>query len=976
MVGMEKIEVLSKSYLVRWIQVNAGNTISWSLQPNKKSLNFGIFKHPGGAAASGLPSPPLFPTETSLETPHLDDKDKKSKNSKIDNGTSVVEKLEKLGMKCVSWMGKCEADKVSVGKFDVMDGEEGMYGLVFDNTFSKQLSKTATFVLMTYPTSAPPTSGHHLHFSQATGKASSTSLPRAGISPALGPAGVSSDSLPHSLKSVAADPRPRSRHPVEAKSFGGSTFYTGVLHKQRRKHNSYAKRFFSLDFTTGTLSYYRNRGSSALRGAIPLSLAAVGLNEQTREISVDSGAEVWHLKVGNHKDFAGWKDALERAAYTATPTPAESTNNGQTSATAPANLVQDEQEWRRAANLVGRVSGIRDAVRRLAKDTDPKYLPSPGFHHRDNSPARSASGASFDHSLSNEEDQIEKKSFWKRKTSNNSASGLFKRTTSSQNIPTNTSAPSPVPNGKFAIAKRANIHSDPDEGIHQNCMDILKDLDQVVQNFSDLITESRHRRRPIVDLRRQSTVSVESTTEEFYDAEDGAGSHSQLLEIRRDSRDLGEQDSFSDAASDSSGDFDEIASYKRRRTTTDEDKALFPSKAKSLSPLPVDKAKRRTTVEAPKQAPPSLISFLRKNVGKDLSTIAMPVSANEPTSLLQRIAEQLEYSSLLDAAAAESDSSMRLLYMAAFAISSFSVIRVKERVLRKPFTPMLGETFELVREDRGFRLLTEKISHRPLRMAIQAEAAEWTFLQVPEPVQKFWGKSAELNTNGRARVFLHNTSEAFSYTSATSFLRNMIAGEKYVEPVSSMTIVNEGTGAKAVVQFKAGGMFAGRSEEVSVQLVDANGSTLPLGAAGKWTSHLQITNNGHDSGTQLWAVGPLVDDASRRYGFTQFAAQLNEITAIEADHIPASDSRLRPDQRAVEVGDMDRAEALKAKLEERQRGRRRVQEEHGEEYAPRWFFNAGSDGEEEVWRLKTGKDGYWEERATGQWTGVVDVMET
>ena len=91
----------------------------------------------------------------------------------------------------------------------------------------------------------------------------------------------------------------------------------------------------------------------------------------------------------------------------------------------------------------------------------------------------------------------------------------------------------------------------------------------------------------------------------------------------------------------------------------------------------------------------------------------------------------------------------------AFALSSLSSSRVRERAIRKPFNPMLGETFELVREDKGFRFVAEKVVHRPVRMACQAESQNWTFIQSPTPVQKFWGKSAELNTDGRVRIFLH-----------------------------------------------------------------------------------------------------------------------------------------------------------------------------------------------------------------------------
>jgi hypothetical protein len=940
---------------------------------------------PHPATPGGQPLEPVATRDSTAPTPSKKDiKDakeaarkaaKEAKEVKSRNdGSTVVAKLEALGMKSVFWAGKCEADKVSVGTFDVADGEGGMYGLVFDNTFSKTVSKTATFVLMTYPTSAPPTSGHHLHFSQATAAGSSTSLPR--FSPALKPA-TSTDSLPHEmagLRTVAADPRPKSMHGTEMKSFGGSTFYTGVMHKRRRNHNNYAKRFFSLDFTTGTLSYYQNRHSSALRGAIPLSLAVIGTDDRSREISVDSGAELWHLKVGNLKEFTGWKDALDRASRAINTEPPPRSASTTTATIAPADPAGD-REWAAVEGLVGRVSGIRDAVRRLAKDTDPKYLPSSSLARSGISPSGTPSEASLD--LSKDEDQpTEKRPFWKRKTgSSNTASTLFKRSVPTQYVPGSPSAAA-VTNGYPHIPRRSHA-SELDIGLHERCMELLRDLDSAVSDFSLLIAESRQRRHPPATntLKRESTAGSMSS-DEFFDAHDGTH-RSQILEIRRDSPDMAERVSVYDGDSDSSGEALHAEGFVRR-LTFEEESSIFPSKPKSLSPLPLSPVNRRTIVAPPQQPPPSLISFLRKNVGKDLSTIAMPVAANEPTSLLQRVAEQLEYSELLDAAAQHADPTMRLLHIAAFAISSFSNNRVKERATRKPFNPMLGETFELVREDKGFRLVSEKISHRPVRMAMQAESRDWTFLQSPMPVQNFWGKSAELNTHGRGRVLLHPHAETYSYTLATSFLRNVIAGEKYVEPVSTMAVVNESSGAKAVVSFKAGGMFAGRSEEVSVAAFDARGAPLPLGAAGRWTSHLHLTEHGQDARAPalLWQAGPLSDGAAPRYGFTRFAAQLNEVTGVERGRLPPTDSRLRPDQRALEDGDMERAERLKARLEERQRARRREMEERGEEWAPRWFVVAGRDGDEDVWRLKTGTDGYWESRARGEWAGAADLFDS
>jgi hypothetical protein len=1029
MAGMENIEVHSKvcimskscffaksrqSYLVRWVNVTSGHTISWSVQPHKKSINFGIFKHPGTAtdATPHLPSSATFeagPGTPSLEPPIT--RGRGASTSRNDR-TVVLEKLSAIGLKQVQWHGKCEADLVSMGTYDVPAGEGGMYGLVFDNTFSKTVSKTATFVLMTYPTNAAPKSGHHMHYAQALAGVSTTSLP--GSSPSLGPM-ESSESLPQ-----ARGERPRSNYGPKQGSLSGSSFLTGVLQKKRRKRNQgYARRFFSLDFTSSTLSYYRNDHSSALRGAIPLSLAAVGANEETREISVDSGAEIWQLRANNAKDFQMWKNALDRASRTASDRGAVASPTLQIKDSPFQSLphvlnAAGENEWARVEALVGRVSGTRDAVRRLAQDTDPKYnnaAAALSIKMNDSvsrTPSDAESGDYFP-----DQGAPEKKAFWKRKQSSSagqSPSGVFRRSVSAQvgaaapgavppvpplpaNLPGNGALAVPQRNGRASTISHSSMSHEYEHGIHDNCMALLRDLDSVVREFSDLISESKQRRMPAPvsavspAISRRSFESVAESVDEFFDAPDGDVNKSQLLCIRRDSQDDEQEpersiDDDSDGESESSSEDGGMGLLDRPRMSRENTPALFPTKPKSLTPLPLEPVKRRNTVQAPKVQPPSLIAFFRKNVGKDLSTIAMPVSANEPTSALQRLAEQLEYSELLDAAVtATPDTGERLVYMAALAISAFSNARVKDRAIRKPFNPMLGETYELVREDKGYRFFAEKVVHRPVRMACQAEAAEWTFVQSPTPMQKFWGKSAEINTDGKVRVFLHASEEHYSWTLATSYLRNVIAGEKYLEPSGTMTIISETTGAKAVCTFKAGGMFAGRSEEVSVQVFDATGSVLPSGATGKWTSSLELTYNGAPTGKSIWKVGSLVDKPEKHYGFTSFAAALNQVTAIEEAKLAPTDSRLRPDQRALEDGDVDRAEALKARLEERQRARRRVMEEHGEEWKPRWFTKVGTVeaaalGDEEVWRLKGGKDGYWECRERGEWEGLTECFQT
>lgn len=116
-----------------------------------------------------------------------------------------------------------------------------------------------------------------------------------------------------------------------------------------------------------------------------------------------------------------------------------------------------------------------------------------------------------------------------------------------------------------------------------------------------------------------------------------------------------------------------------------------------------------------------------KNIGKDLSKISMPVTLNEPLNVLQRLCEELEYCELLDVAATQSDPCQRMLLVAAFAVSSYSSSFY--RAGYKPFNPLLGETYECVREDKGFKFVSEQVSHHPPISACYAESKNYFFWQ-------------------------------------------------------------------------------------------------------------------------------------------------------------------------------------------------------------------------------------------------------
>ncbi|GAP83061.1 putative oxysterol binding protein [Rosellinia necatrix] len=989
MAGIERLEIHSKSYIVRWVKVEDGNTLSWSIQPDKKSINFGIVKHPGSGATK-LHSVP-GDLDSSLE--QLDGAEASGGKGGLfakKDASTAREQLASKGFILVKWHGKCEADKVSMGTHDIASGQGGMFGLIFDNTFSKQISKTATLVILTYPTGAPPQGAHYLPNMQgASAAASKISLGKSNPRPA----GAAAESA-ESLHSHGAGETPMSTAGRSDLTASASPYHTGTLYKRRRKKGQgHARRFFSLDYSSCTLSYYHNRNSSALRGAIPLSLAAIAADERRREISIDSGAEVWHLRAANDNQFKEWARALERASRVARgvePAPESSQVHRERLSIPPAqhpptpNTPEEEdRDWEQVETLVSRIVGTRDALRRLVKDmAAEKQSQRPISSH--------LSPGSTD--ISEEGDgyfpppQPERRSFWKRKSSASlRAPGALTPAVSS-------SLAVPMPNSASTKANGVNPKrlskggGQAERSTEDHCAALLNDLDLVVADFTNVIANSKRRRSPpsrVPTLRKSMESSL--SADEFFDAEAGEPNNSgSVLVIDRHESDAESPESVADEAS-----LDDASSVSSIQSDTElGDKsgaaALFPSRPKALHPLPVDIAvDRRKTIPPATVLPPSLIAFVRKNVGKDLSTISMPVSANEPTSMLQRVAEQLEYSQLLDQAAQQKIPRDRLLFVTAFAISSFSVSRAKERAIRKPFNPLLGETFELLRTESespgGFRLIVEKVTHRPVRLAMQADSENWSLAQSPAPGQKFWGKSAEITTDGRVRVALHlsdGTDELYSWDIGTMFLRNVVMGEKYVEPVGNMTVSNESTGAKANIEFKAKGMFGGRCEDVHVDTYGPDGSATGLSLTGTWTKSLQVMEGGKNTGQEIWKAGQLVTNAANTYGMTTFAASLNEITDVEKGRLPPTDTRLRPDQRLAEEGKLDDAEIWKVRLEEGQRARRRDMEEQGEEHKPKWFYKVADapDGEE-LWRFRGGKDSYWEERGKGEWKGVEKIFD-
>ncbi|CAO0800572.1 unnamed protein product [Mucor circinelloides] len=671
-----------------------------------------------------------------------------------------------------------------------------------------------------------------------------------------------------------------------------------LLKKKRKRMQGWAKRWFTLS-PTGVLSYSTSQ-NSVTRGSIQILVSTISYNPNLRQINIDSGTMLYHLKTLTEADYDLWQSALtetrrKNGEYDDSPIPQDEHNKSSISVAAS----------KRHSTRYGDTKKIRAEIE--------QGLETSSLHQQNtlflakiieeleqvliNNDLQSIQSLmeKLDHQkLQMIADANEQISQWKNVQNYFASNGLRR-------------------SGSISPIVSNSQQAQGDDTIHEDY-------------------EHLHRSSSVYS--RMSGYS-----DQFFDAEDI------VLSGGEDEDEVIEAGSSID---DESSDEDSEQS----------------SGTEVLDLTSMGDCTRRTKLPSPAVADAgSALSVFRKNVGKDLSTIAMPISMNEPLNMLQKACEELEYCELLEKASTLTDAMERLMYVTAFSISSYASSQY--RTGRKPFNPMMTETYENIRPDKGFRFISEKVSHNPLIIAAHAEAKGFKYWQSTQIKSKFWGKSMEFMTEGTFHVTLTGHDDHYTFFKPSSWMKNMIAGEKYLEHSGECKVVNKTTGDYAVITFKegsGGGLFGAptKRNDVIATLYDSNDKKVRR-VVGKWSESL-AEEVGLDKKklSVIWnARPPGIKDHDKYFGFTKFATELNELTDLERDKLPITDTRLRPDQQLYEKGNVDEADEEKLRIEQQQRDKRKEFEAQGKEWLPRWFSREG-----EEW-LYSGQ--YWPTRETGQW---------
>ena len=951
---METIDIQNRSFVVRWVKCSHGDTINYQVKPLKKSIDLGIYKKLKTTVDDHAPAVHIAAdTKGALDFANkavLHRNNSVSSNSESHSRSSLSianiqqqsqerplrDRLESSGFTLVNWVGHVAGNRLYQGNVDVKDSDY-YYAFILDNTASKNAKKKVLFNASTIQADAQSIHSNH-----------------SGSSPLIG-----------ALKSS-----PNHRDSVFV--VGQGRYIQGYLLKKRRKRlQGFKRRFFTLDFRYGTLSYYLNDHNQTRRGEIVIKLSTVSANKKDKLIIIDSGMEIWALKAKDVNCWQTWVQALQSCFE----------QNDSSDEEISVNIIDMMSE--NDGTIITANDVISERLSRISKShkSDNILRPPSRITNHTYTPLPTEAYEDFSENLLLIQQRLEQykndslgytpvdpePSFSEMRRSTSASSSLkghprMRGMSSASGMDSSDSLAYPSDSGI------------PEElhGEHE----LYNNLCELEAMFKDFVKQSRvlykdhHIVTQQINERRLSITSSLSDNEMFFDAED-ISQHGVILLDDEDADDSNHP-YISKASGINTTDSSEVSLLESATHITPLSprgtdilspiaSADAPASMKSvvknndLYPLPLEQVTRRNDVPICNSSPQSLMTFLRKNVGKDLTSITMPVTSNEPISILQTISEAFEYADILSQLADPNSPFEPLAIVSAFAVSALSIYRDRTRSLRKPFNPLLGETYELVREDMGFRLLVEKVSHKPQIFALHADHKDWECTYSVTPVQKFWGKSIELNNEGTLELKSKKTGEYFEWVQPTTMVKNLIAGERYVEPINEIEVISSKSG-KATVSFEKTGMFSGRSERVEVDITSTNKSGKTQALEGKWTTSMKDKK----SGKTIWKVGDCVKTPKEKYGFTKFTANLNEITSIEKDHLPPTDSRLRPDIRFYEDGKVDSAEKCKLKLEQKQRERR----QNGNDVKPRYFKKNRAN----KWVFIDGPNSYWERRRRQSWS--------
>uniref|UniRef100_A0A8C0ATJ5 Oxysterol-binding protein n=1 Tax=Buteo japonicus TaxID=224669 RepID=A0A8C0ATJ5_9AVES len=323
----------------------------------------------------------------------------------------------------------------------------------------------------------------------------------------------------------------------------------------------------------------------------------------------------------------------------------------------------------------------------------------------------------------------------------------------------------------------------------------------------------------------------------------------------------------------------------------------------------------------------SLIWTLLKQVrpGMDLSKVVLPTFILEPRSFLDKLSDYYYHADFLSEAALEENAYNRMKKVVKWYLSGFYK---KPKGLKKPYNPILGETFRCMwihpRTNSKTFYIAEQVSHHPPISAFYVSNRKDGFCLSGSILakSKFYGNSLSAILDGEGRLTFLNRGEDYVMTMPYAHCKGILYGTMTLELGGTVNITCEKTGYSATIEFKLK-PFLGNNDSVNqISGKIKLGKEVLAILEGHWDSEVTISDKKTDVSETFW--NPTSDIKQRR--LPRYTVKFEEQDDFESEKL------WQQVTRAINNKDQTEATQEKYVLEEAQRKSAKERKLKGEEW--------------------------------------------
>ena len=328
---------------------------------------------------------------------------------------------------------------------------------------------------------------------------------------------------------------------------------------------------------------------------------------------------------------------------------------------------------------------------------------------------------------------------------------------------------------------------------------------------------------------------------------------------------------------------------------------------------------QRTKLENNIKCPENLIKEMISTYTKKQSS---PVYFNEPLSMLQKQCEKFVYLDLLTQASnIENNKPLQMCYVAAFMIGE--IFTNLGRFL-KPFTPILGETFEFFENSKKFRYYAENVKRIPQVTAFIGETPDFGYYgdTSNDTSFKFLKGSMDLTFKNPINIIFKKANNHYIYNRPIISVKGLLKPPMYSD-YSGTTVIKDikDNNIKLELNFleqswtnSTLGGFEGKAYSGEDEVAYLIG--------GNWQEQIYITDKDGNNKQVLLELNKgyeYLKNTLEKYTIPPYSCNLNNTNENLLKSLPKNDSRFRQDIKLLEEGNTQRAQMFKCSYEEKQK---------------------------------------------------------